>query len=112
VDLEIAIAGLRASRPDPITGAVCEVVPTSETERLPLLGHFLVKQRQKHFMPILVTRRIVLALGYQPSIMLNVCVVDETLHCDLPLAVSETARRPRLPLNPTVYGSRRKATKD
>jgi len=48
-----------------------------------VLGHFLGKQRQQHSVPIFVSRQIKLALGDQPSKMLDVCVVDKALHRDL-----------------------------
>jgi hypothetical protein len=48
------------------------------TARLLVLGHILGKQRQKHFVPIFVSRRIKLALSDQPSIMLDACVVENS----------------------------------
>jgi hypothetical protein len=69
------------------------------------------KQRQQHRVPIFVTLRIALALGYQPSIMLNVCVVYETVHRDFPLAVSKFGPPPA-DGSPTMYCSRRMATKN
>jgi hypothetical protein len=48
-----------------------------------VLGYFLGKQREQHLVPILVPPRIALALGDEPPIMFDVCVVDEAVHFDL-----------------------------
>src|ERR1700758_5184405 len=55
---------------------------------LVLLGCFLVEQGQQHLVPILVAFRIALALGDQPPIEIDVCVVDVILHGALRMQVA------------------------
>ena len=48
--------------------------------KLLALGNFLGQQGQQHFVPILVTFWIALALRDQVPVMRNIGVVDEALH--------------------------------
>jgi hypothetical protein len=54
------------------------------TGRLLLLGNFLGQQGQQHFVPILVTFLIALALRDQLPVVRHIGVVDVMLHCSLP----------------------------
>ena len=63
------------------------------TERLLVLGYFFGEQRQQCFVPIVVPVRITFALGYQPPVMLDISVVDETRHGDLHGYVGEGGAR-------------------
>jgi hypothetical protein len=68
------------------------------TERLLFLSQFLGKQLQQHCVAIFVARLIALALGYQPPVVLDVCIMDETLHSRPLLTISEDSAR-RCPQN-------------
>jgi len=83
------------------------------TERLLVLGYFFGEQRQQPFVPIVVPVRITFALGYQPPVMLDISVVDETRHGDLHGYVGEGGARgpPELDYLPfqTQCNTRRRA---
>jgi hypothetical protein len=59
--------------------------------KLLALGDFFGQQCQQHFVPILVTFRIALALRDQMPVVRNVGVVDVVLHCSLSRDVSFTS---------------------
>ena len=59
--------------------------------KLLALGDFFGQQCQQHFVPILVTFRIALALRDQMPVVRNIGVVDVLLHCRLPRDVSFTS---------------------
>jgi hypothetical protein len=63
--------------------SVFHLVRNCDPLYLPVLGYFLGKQRQQQFVPLPVARWIKLGLGYEPSIVVDVCCVDEALHCSL-----------------------------
>jgi hypothetical protein len=48
--------------------------------RILFRGFLLGEQGQQRLVPTLVARRIALAFLKQPPIMLDVCIVNETLH--------------------------------